>query len=364
MLLWICIVVAALQVLAYLVLAYGWRRVAPPPAADAALPLTVLIAAHNEAANLPVTLPAVLAQDHPDFEVLVVLDRCTDGSADIVRGLQAQHPHLRYLAIDAVPEGWAPKKYALQQGIAAARHEHLALTDADCQPAAGWLAGIDRQFQSGKSLVLGLSPYRACPGLLNLLIRHETAQTALQFIGLAALGLPYMGLGRNIAYTKTFFKEAGGFTAVSARLSGDDDLLVNHAAVPATTGLMIAPETVTWSEPKQRFGAWIRQKLRHASAGPAYNLRSKLILAGFHGLQVIFYVSWGAVLFNDPTGQWSGGIYGIRTLLLMGILAQTDACARDWKLTLAFPLLDLGYLLYNLLLVPAGWIMKPKWGGK
>ena len=73
-------------------------------------PLSVIIAARNEADRLQRNLPEVLTQSYPaTFEVLLVLDRCTDGSAEIALQLQASHPHIRIIEIKETPPGWAPK---------------------------------------------------------------------------------------------------------------------------------------------------------------------------------------------------------------------------------------------------------------
>jgi cellulose synthase/poly-beta-1,6-N-acetylglucosamine synthase-like glycosyltransferase len=326
---------------------------------------SILIAAHNEAQNLANFLPMALEQRYDgDYEVIVALDRCTDGSAQVVADLQARYAHLRVLHIDAVPAGWTGKKHALNLAIAAAQHDCLALTDADCALPPTWLAGMAAEFASGKDLVLGVSPYAPAPGLLNLLIRFETWITALLYIGLARLGLPYMGVGRSMAYRKAWFQQAGGFDDIAHRLSGDDDLLVNRAARAGKVGWSVAVENQVISLPKRSWGAWLSQKIRHGSAGTAYKPGSLLILSLIHGLHLIFYLSLIVVLClqstADPTTIGSAlVIYLVRSVAMIALLASIP-----WRhktaLVLAFPLLDVLYLGYVLLL-PATAFIQPKW---
>lgn len=97
----------------------------PPPAAWPSV--CVLIPARNEAATLPRTLPALLAQDYPGPKrVLVIDDRSTDGTGDAARALGAD-----VVRGAELPEGWAGKVWAMQQGVAASTEPLLLLTDAD-----------------------------------------------------------------------------------------------------------------------------------------------------------------------------------------------------------------------------------------
>ncbi len=322
---------------------------------------SIVIAAHNEAQNLQNFLPTALTQDFAgEYEVIIALDRCTDASAQVVGSMQERHAHLRVLHIDALPEGWTGKKQALHLAIQAARYDCLAFTDADCALPPQWLQGMAAQFAAGKDLVLGVSPYSPAPGLLNLLIRFETLITALLYIGLARLGLPYMGVGRSIAYRKSWFQAAGGFTDIAHRLSGDDDLLVNRAAKPATTGTLTDLDMQVLSLPKTTWNGWKSQKLRHGSAGTAYKPSSLLILSLMHGLHLIFYLSLIVVLCLQAATMWAWAIYLLRLLGMIGILGSIP-----WRhkagLLIAFPLLDVLYLAYLVLILPAAAFIQPKW---
>lgn len=362
---WLLLVVAGLNALFLALLVAGWRA-APRPHASLppGPPISVLIAARNEAPRLRRHLGSVLAQDWPgEWELLVVLDRCTDDSLQVLEGLSVAHPRLRWLEIHTTPPGWSPKKYALSEGIAAARHDRLALTDADCHVEPGWLTAMDRAMGEGVELVLGQSPYEKRPGLLNLLIRFETYMTALLYTGLAGLGQPYMGVGRNLGYRRSFFERAGGFGATRGRLSGDDDLLVNQAAAPGSTVAMTTPGSRSISDAPRTWGAWIAQKLRHMSAAPAYGTRSKLILGAFYGLHILFYLSLMLALCVSAQPEWAALIWGCRAIFVAMLVFFTDWPDRN-DLLLMSPVLDLLYACYVAMIGPAGMFAQPKWRGK
>ena len=102
---------------------------------------SVIIAARNEAANIVSCLESIFAQSiAPDrFEVIVVNDRSTDTTAEIVTQLEHRFPNLSHLNIEATPTGVSPKKWAVAQGVAQARHEIIVFTDADCRVSPTWI---------------------------------------------------------------------------------------------------------------------------------------------------------------------------------------------------------------------------------
>ncbi|GAB4484301.1 MAG: glycosyltransferase family 2 protein [Anaerolineales bacterium] len=100
-----------------------------PPASGARI--SVIIPARNEAKNIRRCVEAVLAQDYPNFEALVLDDRSTDETPAILAELSARDARLLVLKGGDLPEGWAGKPHALFQAAGAARGEWLLLLDAD-----------------------------------------------------------------------------------------------------------------------------------------------------------------------------------------------------------------------------------------
>ena len=346
-----------------LLLAFAWTKIRSPRHAEASThPLSVIIAARNEASNLAAKLPSILKQDYPDFEVILVLDRCTDGSLQLLQSFQKAHSHLRWVEITETPSGWAGKKWALTQGIKASRHECLVFTDADCRAEENWLSKASEHFSEGKELILGLGPYETYPGLLNRFIRWETFYAAFQYMGLARLGMPYMGVGRNLAYRKDFFEKNEGFEAFRERLSGDDDLLINAYAKGESTACMIAAGSRTFSEPKRSFGSWMRQKVRHISSSVRYSIFSQIILSAFHLSHMAFY---GGLLLSLAWGETASlllGLYLGRILPAWYIFSFIKQKTGEKNLVVWYPVLDFLIFIFNLSIVPLGLIArKPEW---
>jgi hopene-associated glycosyltransferase HpnB len=96
--------------------------------------VAAIVPARNEAGSLPLTLPALLAQAYPgELRVVVVDDRSSDGTAEVARRLGSGDPSLAVVDGGPLPDGWAGKVWALEQGVRAAGREpeYLLFTDAD-----------------------------------------------------------------------------------------------------------------------------------------------------------------------------------------------------------------------------------------
>lgn len=105
--------------------------VVPGPIPEQVPLVSVIVPARNEAANIGRCLEGLLAQDYPNFEVILVDDQSTDGTGEIAAALQQRDPRLRVVPGRTLPSGWTGKCFAVSQGAALARGEWLLFTDAD-----------------------------------------------------------------------------------------------------------------------------------------------------------------------------------------------------------------------------------------
>jgi len=96
--------------------------------------LSVVVAARNEELHIEKALRSLAMQDHPDYEIIVVNDRSTDGTAEIVERLAAEFPdRVKPVHVTELPEGWLGKCNALHQGGEAAAGEYILFADADVE---------------------------------------------------------------------------------------------------------------------------------------------------------------------------------------------------------------------------------------
>ncbi|MDR2963864.1 MAG: glycosyltransferase [Bacteroidales bacterium] len=250
------------------------------PAANNSVPISVIICAKNQEENLQQFLPAVLEQNYKTYEVIVVNDCSSDNTEFLLQRLQTQYPHLRYTFIKEDQHFKHGKKLAVTVGIKAARYNHFAFIDADCYPESKeWLQGLSNQFCSGIQLVLGYGGYEAQEGMLDKLVRYDTLQVAMNYLSFAHTGIPYMGVGRNMAYTREAYMKSSRFSNHYHILSGDDDLFVSEVGRKHNTAIEIAPETITRSLQVDNFKQWCAQKRRHLTSSKKYRLIHKILLA-------------------------------------------------------------------------------------
>lgn len=93
--------------------------------------VSVLLPARNEETVIEDCVRSLLAQDYPDFEVLVLDDSSTDGTGEVLASLSREDGRLRVLEGQPLPEGWMGKHWACQQLADAATGELILFTDAD-----------------------------------------------------------------------------------------------------------------------------------------------------------------------------------------------------------------------------------------
>ena len=285
----------------------------PKAVSDSVEPVSVIICAWNEEDNLKKHLQSVLEQDHPDFEVIVVNDHSNDETDLLLDAWKKKYEHLRIVNLTRENVKMRGKKFAISMGIKGATHDRLVFTDADCRPTSkDWLKMMSGHLNGEVKLVLGFGGFEKRKGLLNKLYRYESVHIALQYLSYALAGVPYMGVGRNLAYRKELFFQTKGFLKHRHVASGDDDLLVNEVATGRNTVIEIQADARTVSEPVESWSAWWLQKRRHLSAGSFYRISTKFFLGIFTLSHLFLYLSFFGVL-SMKTLYW---------LALCGILVK------------------------------------------
>ena len=284
-------------------------------------PISVIICARDEAENLSRFLPAVLKQDYPDYEVIVVNDCSEDDSYIVLGEFLKQYSRLKVSTLIDTKFNHS-KKFAQFIGIKASKNEILVFTDADCQPESDkWLSMMSSHFDAKTNFVLGYGGYLKGKGLLNKYIRYDTMTIAMQYIGMARRGSPYMGVGRNLAYRRSVFFNNRGFGAHSNLASGDDDLFVNTNATGKNTIAECRKEAHTRSVPARGLSQWARQKKRHMTTAPYYKMSDKILLLPEPASRVLFYSSFILLILNPLMWQFALAIFGVRFITMIVTLS-------------------------------------------
>ncbi len=321
--------------------------------------ISVIICAKDESKNLKGNLPGILTQDYPDFEVIVVDDASNDDTPAVLEAFSKEYAHLNFITLSKEESMLPGKKLPLSKGIQLAKNKFVLLTDADCKVTSSlWIKNMSNHFVGNRKVVLGYGPYKKYLGFLNKCIRFETVYTAMKYLSFTLRGLPYMGVGRNLAYGKPLFDRVGGFESHKEVMSGDDDLFINSVANSKNTTIEISPLTFMFSEPKRTWSDWFKQKRRHLTTGLKYKFSHKVLLGILSISHILFYVSFLVLLINFWRLDVVVGLFLIRLIAQIFIYSKVLRKLGEMDLLLLIPLLDFLYLCFYLTFAPTLVIRK------
>lgn len=286
----------------------GLPRVISLPDPKPELPLvSVVVAARNEAGNVPGLLGALRSQDYPvdKLELIVVDDASTDGTPEVLTSLAPDLPNLQIITLREHAPGWSPKKWALAQGIDRAQGELILTTDADCRPGPSWVRTMVRPFRR-PAVGMAAGPTPLVPGRRTrwgeALLLDSCAQDALIAAG-ASRGMALTCAARNFAFRNAAYQEVQGFQGVEHIISGDDELLMHKLVATGhwEMAAVVSAEAVVPSPPPLQFGAFVQQRLRFASKGRFYfrlptTLRFRFVLLFMYIVNLAILFSIGAAL--------------------------------------------------------------------
>lgn len=313
--------------------------------------ISVIICAHNELENLKVLIPLLRQQKYSAFEVVIALDRCEDGSAQWLAS--TEWDALEVIEITQVPSGVNPKKNALVNALKAAHNDVVLLTDADCYPHdQNWMQEMTAGCQAPIDIVLGYSAYERRPGLLNQFIQYETLLVGVQYLSSALRGQPYMGVGRNLCYRKSYFLNTANLSKVMHITGGDDDLFVNQFAHQSNTDIRVGPPSLVWSQPKISFKSYFKQKIRHLSVGKHYSGRDRLALGLFSLSHIIFWSSLVSLLVTTTQSTEIISILVVRLGVMFFVLNRSGKHLANGLNWILLPFLDLLLSIYYLSMGP------------
>lgn len=185
-------------------------------------------------------LPLIVAQEYPDFEVVIVyVGRDTDFYDDLVR-IKQSFPQITATKIELNPRFPISPKMALNVGIKSAHYEHLLFTTPDVYPSSDrWLSLMANGFRRGE-IVLGYCGMERGKGFASYLIRTWRMMHSVDWISSAVCGRPYRGMRQNYGFTKRLYFGANGFSHLNMNI-GEDDLFMSRIIAPGNVSVVLSP---------------------------------------------------------------------------------------------------------------------------
>ena len=265
--------------------------------------ISVIIAARNEAENIPDLIKSLKDLDYPEklFEIIIVDDNSNDGTLDLLYNYSNSVNNLSVFSLEK--DLASGKRNALSLGISKSKYKNIMITDADCRPEKDWLKSCSEVFSDGFNFLFGVAPFFQHKNLVNKISCFENLRNSILSFSMELIGLPYSAAARNFGFNKTVFESIGGYSGTSDTLSGDDDLLLREAVKKnEKIGVVTNINSYVYSESKRNIGEYFRQKARHTQTSFHYLTKHKLLLGFWHLLNLFFLFSPILMIINSLFG--------------------------------------------------------------
>jgi len=247
-------------------LIFGWNRAITRNRIRAASKeyrplISIIVPVRNERKNIGNLMRDLSQQHYGHFEVIIVDDHSDDDTMEIVRHFVAHNDRFRVRQSSGIG-----KKAALSQGIGMAEGSIIVTTDADCRVKKNWICGFLPYFEDENvKMVFG-----SVKMVGATFFGHIQAMEFMSLIGsgvaTAALGLPTMCNGANLAFRKSAFEFVNGYEGNFHIPSGDDEFLMKKILHDYPGGVTFAadPQTVVTTSPNTDPKQFIHQRIRWA----------------------------------------------------------------------------------------------------
>jgi cellulose synthase/poly-beta-1,6-N-acetylglucosamine synthase-like glycosyltransferase len=366
-------ILSASVVLIHLILAAGvlLNRLRDLPRRSSArelprLPVSVVVVAKDEEQWLPQLLDSLASQTLPGFEVILVDDRSTDATGQIMERFRLRlGGRVKVLRNEREPGIRNPKQFALDLAARAASGEIFLFTDADCVMPALWAEGLLAYFVDPRvGVVFGQISLRRSGRFLERFQAYDQPLIHQWNSGTAGLGMPGSAFGNNLACRRAVLEEAGGFLGLGETLTEDAALVAAAAkrgwrvrvATNSSARITTRPQP-TWSSFLNQHLRWNTGAFFHPEAGTRLPYRF-IVLFLTASVLALPLCPWVPVLTMLPVASFIAvGLMG----LLAGTLYSNDRLSYLlWLVpnTLVF------MVFYALVTVLSMLRITPEWKGR
>ena len=199
-------------------------------------PVSIIIPARNESATIETVVRSILSSTYQPFELLVVDDRSTDDTADLVERLAARDSRVRLVRGGDLPSGWYGKPWACAQGYRAAQSDLLLFTDADTRHEPDLLGRAVGALRTVGADLVTVAPHQRCESFWERLVMPQIwLLLALRYhpdaVNRARRERDVIANGQFILTTRAAYKSAGTHAVVAHEVA--EDLAIAQAYLRA-----------------------------------------------------------------------------------------------------------------------------------
>jgi glycosyltransferase involved in cell wall biosynthesis len=280
--------------------------------------VSIIVAACNEENTIEAGLRSLVEQSYPHLEIVVVNDRSTDRTGEILKNVARQCETLRPVEVDSLPAGWLGKNHALARGAALATGEILLFTDADVRFDHSAVSRAVSVLQKENLDHLCITFDNSGGGaLLNALIIEASMNLLFLFKPWKAADAHsriFTGIGAFNMVRREAYRAVGGHDALKMQVIDDVFLgkLIKRHGFTQDCLLGAGYLRVSWyaTVPEMIDGL-----MKNCYA--TFNYRPSLAVLGA-GLSGILTVvpQWGMMIAEPPAQVLFGAAFGVRLIAL------------------------------------------------
>ena len=206
-------------------------------------PVSVVLSGKNQYEMLKKNLTFWLEQQYPDFEVIVVYENSDEDVAGLLQEFARRYDKLKLINANQSINFFDEQKFSLSIGVKSALNEYVILSDPRFRPTGEHCIDyMQAAFGPKTQVVIGHPVHTEKKGGLCSFLNYRIVETAMQFIGFAIKGKPFIGHHALIAYRKDFFLEHQGYSDIYALNTGMFDRIGSHIGKGEEANVQLAPE--------------------------------------------------------------------------------------------------------------------------
>jgi len=328
--------------------------------------ISVLIPMRNEARVIAETVRTLLAQDYPNFEVLLLDDHSDDGSATVARNAMQGSPHFKIVSGQELPTGWLGKNWACQQLAELAKGEILLFTDADVRWNPRAISALVAEMQATHADLLTVWPRQETISWSERLVVPLMNFSILAYLpALAVHHIPWpvfaAAIGQCLMFRRDAYQIVGGHRAIRSNIT--DDMAFAYAVkkqhlllrMADGDGLLACRMYQNWSEVRNGYA-------KNILAGHGNSLAFLAFSIIFHWW--IFVLPWLGLWMGLMTGR---PIQSALVIILLGLLTRALSAAFSQQRLQDAILMPVSVILMTIIAAQAvfwRFMGGPQWKGR
>ena len=288
----------------YYIFAYGripgYKNSRRAAELDSEPPVSVVVPLFSEDYSfVEERLPLILAQNYPDFEVVIVyVGHDADFYEDLAR-LKQSFPQIATTKIQLDPRFPISRKMALNVGIKSAHYECMVFTSTDAVPQTDrWLSLMAKGFMRGE-VVVGYCGVERRKGFANYMMRTWRMMHSANWIARAVRRRAYRGTLHNYGFTKRIYFGANGFSHLNMNI-GEDDLFMQQVMTRDNVSVILSPRATLREKTWGGMGWWMSQLRYYGSAFRFYPQAVRTYVGWELWSRVLFFATAACALAVMP----------------------------------------------------------------